>query len=95
MVEYFGLVYFDKTKETLDVTLEEHDDGVDGYKPGQLCPNGFHEKSFVRDYPVRGFIFSPTLPALDDEESTDAERSSTGYHAHRHQHILLTLYGIP
>lgn len=54
MVEYFGLVYFDKTKETLDVTLEEHDDGVDGYKPGQLCPNGFHEKSFVRDYPVRG-----------------------------------------
>ncbi|WP_289745150.1 hypothetical protein [uncultured Bacteroides sp.] len=34
MVEYFGLVYFDETKETLDVTLEEHDDGVDGYKPG-------------------------------------------------------------
>ena len=54
MVEYFEVVKVDKTKETLDVTLEERDKGVDGYTPDQLRPNGFYEESTVRDYPVRG-----------------------------------------
>lgn len=54
LVEYFEVVKVDKTKDTLDVTLEERDRGVDGYEVGQLRPNGFHEESTVRDYPVRG-----------------------------------------
>lgn len=31
MVDYFEVVKVEKTKETLDVTLEERDNGVDGY----------------------------------------------------------------
>ena len=54
MVEYFDVVKVEKTRETLDVTLEERDNGVDGYDSGQLRPNGFYEESVVRDYPVRG-----------------------------------------
>ena len=54
MVEYFEVVKVDKTSDTLDVTLEERDKGVDGYIDGQLRPNGFYEESTVRDYPVRG-----------------------------------------
>ena len=54
MVEYFDVVKVDKTKETLDVTLEVRDNGVEGYVEGQLRPNGFYEESIVRDYPVRG-----------------------------------------
>ena len=54
MVEYFEVVKVEKTSETLDVTLEERDNGVVGYKPGELRPNGFYEESIVRDYPVRG-----------------------------------------
>lgn len=54
MVEYFEVVKVDKRKDTLDVTLEECDKGVDGYVDGQLRPNGFYEESTVRDYPVRG-----------------------------------------
>ncbi len=54
MVEYFEVVKVEKTRETLDVTLEERDNGIDGYKNGQLRPNGFYEESVVRDYPVRG-----------------------------------------
>ena len=33
MVEYFEVVNVRKTPETLDVTLEERDNGVEGYKP--------------------------------------------------------------
>ena len=58
MVEYFDIVKVGKTKETLDVTLEERDDGVEGYDVGQLRPNGFYEESVVRDYPVRGLKMS-------------------------------------
>ena len=54
MIEYFEVVKVEKTKETLDVTLEERDKGVEGYAPEQLRPNGFYEESTVRDYPVRG-----------------------------------------
>jgi len=54
MIEYFEVVKVYKTKETLDVTLEERDNGVSGYDSGQLRPNGFYEESIVRDYPVRG-----------------------------------------
>ena len=36
MVEYFDVVKVAKTRETLDVTLEERDKGVDGYAPEQL-----------------------------------------------------------
>ena len=54
MVEYFEVVMVEKTLETLDVTLEERDNGFEGYNPGQLHPNGFYEESIVRDYPVRG-----------------------------------------
>ncbi len=54
MVEYFEVVKVEKTKDTLDVTLEERDKGVEGYVDGQLRPNGFYEESTVRDYPVRG-----------------------------------------
>ncbi len=54
MVEYFEVVKVEKTSETLDVTLEERDNGVEGYKSGELRPNGFYEESIVRDYPVRG-----------------------------------------
>ncbi len=54
MVEYFDVVKVEKTKETLDVTLEEPDKGVAGYASEQLRPNGFYEESTVRDYPVRG-----------------------------------------
>lgn len=54
MVEYFEVVRVEKTADTLDVTLEEPDNGVDGYEAGQLRPNGFHQESVVRDYPVRG-----------------------------------------
>ncbi len=54
MIEYFEVVKVEKTKETLDVTLEERDKGVEGYASGQLRPNGFYEESAVRDYPVRG-----------------------------------------
>ena len=51
MVENFEVVKVEKTSETLDVTLEERDNGVAGYKPGELRPNGFYEESIVRDYP--------------------------------------------
>ena len=54
MVDYFEVVKVSKTAESLDVTLEERDNGVEGYAPGQLRPNGFYEESIVRDYPVRG-----------------------------------------
>ena len=53
MIEYFDVVKVDKTNETLDVTLEERDKGVDGYVSEELRPNGFYEESIVRDYPVR------------------------------------------
>lgn len=36
MIEYFEVVKVDKTTETLDVTLEERDNGVAGYDSGQL-----------------------------------------------------------
>ncbi len=49
MIEYFEVVKVEKTKETLDVTLEKRDKGVEGYAPGQLRPNGFYEESTVRD----------------------------------------------
>lgn len=54
MVEYFEVVKVEKTSETLDVTFEERDSGVDGYEAGQLRPNGFYPESVFRDYPVRG-----------------------------------------
>lgn len=54
MVEYFEVVKVEKTTETLDVTLEERDNGVSGFAEGRLRPNGFYEESTVRDYPVRG-----------------------------------------
>ena len=54
MIEYFEVVKVDKTTETLDVTLEERNNGVFGYESGQLRSNGFYEESIVRDYPVRG-----------------------------------------
>lgn len=54
MVEYFDVVKVEKTKETLDVTLEERDNRVEGYGIEQLKSNGFYEESVVRDYPVRG-----------------------------------------
>lgn len=53
MVEYFEVVKVEKAAQTLDVTLEERDLGVEGYEPGQLRPNGFYEESTIRDYPVR------------------------------------------
>ena len=34
--------------------MEERDNGVEGYTPGQLRPNGFYDEGIVRDYPVRG-----------------------------------------
>ena len=43
MVDYFEVVKVEKTPETLDVTLEERDNVVEGYNPGQLRPNGFYE----------------------------------------------------
>ncbi len=54
MVEYFEIVKVEKSRQTLDVTLEERDLGADGYARGQLRPNGFYEESTVRVYPVRG-----------------------------------------
>ena len=54
MVEYFEVVKVEKNAQTLDVTLEERDFGVDGYPEVSLRPNGFYEESTVRDYPVRG-----------------------------------------
>lgn len=54
MVEFFEVVQVEKTKETLDVTLEERDNGVEGYQMDQLRPNGFYDESVIRDYPVRG-----------------------------------------
>lgn len=54
MVDYFDVVKVERTKETLDVTLEERAIGVEGYESGQLRANGFYEESTVRDYPVRG-----------------------------------------
>ncbi|MCM1035604.1 MAG: hypothetical protein NC038_07710 [Paludibacter sp.] len=50
MVEYFAVVKVEKTQDTLDVTLEERDKGVEGYTAGQLRPNGFYAESTVRDY---------------------------------------------
>lgn len=54
MVEYFEVVKVEKSKETLDVTIEERDNGVEGYESSQLRPKGFYEESVIRDYPVRG-----------------------------------------
>lgn len=54
MVEYFEVVKVAKTSQTLDVTLEERDNGIAGYVAGSLRPNGFYEESVIRDYPVRG-----------------------------------------
>lgn len=48
MVEYFDVVKVDKTAETLDVTLEERDNGVAGFAEGRLRPNGFYEKITAR-----------------------------------------------
>lgn len=54
LIEYFEVVKVEKTAQTLDVTLEERDLGIEGYGFGELRPNGFYEESTVRDYPVRG-----------------------------------------
>lgn len=54
MVECFEAVKVEKTKETLDVTLEERDRGAEGYASEKIRPNGFYEESTVRDYSVRG-----------------------------------------
>lgn len=45
MIEYFEVVKVDKTTETLDVTLEERNNGVFGYESRQLRSNGFYEDS--------------------------------------------------
>ena len=42
MIEYFEVVKVDKTTETLDVTLEERDNGVAGYDSGQLGSSRNH-----------------------------------------------------
>ena len=54
MGEYIEVVKVEKTKKTLDVTLEERDKGVEGYASEQLRPNGLYEENTVRDYSVRG-----------------------------------------
>ena len=54
MVEHFEVVKVEKTSETLDVTLEERDNGVAGYKPGEHRENGFYDERILSDYPVRG-----------------------------------------
>lgn len=54
MVDYFEVIKVERTDDTLDVTLEERDLGIEGYSCGQLRANGFYEESTVRDYPVRG-----------------------------------------
>ena len=54
MVGYFEVVKVEKTKETLDVTLEERDRGAEGYASEKIRPNGFYQESTVRDYLVRG-----------------------------------------
>lgn len=38
MIEYFEVVGVDKPPETLDVTLEERDNGVAGYAPVSYAP---------------------------------------------------------
>ncbi len=65
MIEYFEVVKVDKTTETLDVTLEERDNGVAGYDSGQLRPNGFYEESIVRDYPSEAARCLSTSSAAD------------------------------
>ena len=54
MVEYFEVVKVEKTAETLDVTLKERDDGIDGYEAGQLRPNGLYEEGVAGNNLVRG-----------------------------------------
>lgn len=54
MVEYFELVKVDKTKDTLDVTLEERDRGVDGYEDGQLRPQRFLRGKYSPGLPCEG-----------------------------------------
>lgn len=53
MLEYFEVVKVEKTKDTLDVTLEERDNGVEGYGGGQLRPNGFYEEKYSKGLPCQ------------------------------------------
>ncbi len=48
MVEYFEVVMVEKTLETLDVTLEERDNGFEGYKPVSFVQmDSMRKASFV------------------------------------------------
>ena len=54
IVNSFEVVKVEKTGATLDVTLEEINQGPEGYGPDDIRPNGFYEAAVVRDFPVRG-----------------------------------------
>ena len=86
MIEYFEVVKVEKTKETLDVTLEERDKGVEGYAPEQLRPNGFYEESTVRDYPVKGTKDDIPCKATPLGGSRDRQKrvKALGYCSRRH-----------
>lgn len=54
LVEYFEITKVESGSETMDITLEEIVNGVEGYEDDDLRPNGFYEETLVRDFPLRG-----------------------------------------
>ncbi len=53
MVKYFKSVKLEKTAHTLDVTLEERDNGFDGYPTEGLHPNDFYKKEYSQGFLAR------------------------------------------
>ncbi|MEG1580936.1 MAG: hypothetical protein RR386_06710, partial [Bacteroidaceae bacterium] len=47
LVEYFEITKVESGSETMDITLEEIVNGVEGYEDDDLRPNGFYEETLV------------------------------------------------
>lgn len=54
LADYYEITKIKSTESSMDITLEEIDNGVEGYAPSSLRPNGFYEEVLVRDFPLRG-----------------------------------------
>jgi hypothetical protein len=52
-VDYFDLVALQETADVLHIYLEESNIVPAEYKELPLLPNGFHEESMLKDFPLR------------------------------------------
>jgi hypothetical protein len=53
IVDYFDLVALQETEDVLHLYLEESHIVPEEYQALSLLPNGFHEESMLKDFPLR------------------------------------------